>query len=196
MKRISTHTTFEDATIPILFPDVGTSVAGLACEVACDVQTRLSKHSEFILGEVQELCGTPTSKIADSSCASSAASSHFHSCRVQFLEGNSVTITICDCLADAVVGVSDEPSLSSTQEFEMFLCAWSACSLQDAAQVCVASLHLPEMSTIEELSVTGDCGIDESPIDTDDAFWLAKLRFCNLELDVEQESTKIGRAHV
>lgn len=187
MKRITTHHTFEDAPIPILFPYVSTPIACLACEVSRDVQASLSKHSEFILSESEQLGWTPTSKLAHSFGAFSSSVSHLHSRRVQFLEGNSVTITIGDCFADAVVGVSDEPSLSTTKQLEMPLCASSACALEDAAQVCVASLHLPEFSSIEEMSVTGHGGVDESPVDSYDAVRLSDLWFRNVELNVEQD---------
>lgn len=191
MKRITTHHTFEDAPIPILFPYVSTPIACLAREVSRDVQAGLPEQAKFILGESEQLGWTPTSELAHSFGAFSSSVSHLHSRGVQFFEGNSVTIAICDCFADAVVGVSDEPSLSSTQETKMSLCASSACSLQDATQISIASLHFPEMFSVEELSVTCDCGVDESSINSEDTFRLANLWFDDLELNIEKDSTML-----
>jgi hypothetical protein len=174
-------------TFTVLLPYVTTPITSLAREMTIDVNTSFSEQTKLVLSEHQELSWTPVTEFACSTGFLSTSSPHFHSCYVKFLKGNSITVAIGDCFAYDVVGISDEPSLSTAQTNKMSFGASSACSLKSTTQESVASLDLPKLFSIEETGIACYSGIDESSVNTENTFDFTKLGFFYIELNIKED---------
>lgn len=191
MERITTHTTFEQASFPVLFSYIPTSVTGLAGVVTVDQDNAFSKHLCFISDEAQKLSWTPTSNKTHSfglPLGFSPVLPHLHSCYIQLFKGESIAITVDDCLRDAVICVSDKPSLSSTQTPEMSFCGTSACSLKASLQIFISAFYSTDLSSIEELSIRCDNRIVSTPVNPNYLFDFLDLWSLDICDDVQKDS--------
>ncbi len=186
MKGITADATFEQATFPISSANISTAVTGLASVVAIDQDYAFSKHLSLILNEAEELSGTPTSDKASGLLAYSAFP--FHTSSSQNFKGDSIAITVNNCFANTVVGISDEPSLSTSHSVQMPFGGTSACSLKTTLQMLASPFDFTKLPAIEENIITSDCGIVNSPINSYYFADLSGTRSINLGYNVQKDS--------
>jgi hypothetical protein len=96
------------------------------------------------------------------------------------------------CFADAMIHVSDEPSLSPSQSLQMSFGRASACSLKASLQMLVSSFDFTKLFAIEKSIVRSDCGIINTPVNTNDFFNDFFLRNSCFDDDVEEYSFLFG----
>lgn len=187
MKRITTNKTLENFTFPISFADVSATIAGLASVVTIDKNNAFANHLSFVSDEAEELFCTPTSN--EFSCLLASFSFPLHIACSQNFKGDSITILINNLFTDAVIDVSDEPSLSTTKQHQMSLCTSSACSLKTTLQILVSSLDLSKLFAIKKGVIAGDCWIVNSSINTNNFLDFSNLRIINFDNYVDEYSS-------
>ncbi len=129
MKSKTTNRTFEESAIPVSLTYVAADAACLACVVAVDKDYSFSCEFCFITDVSQKLCRTPASKQSRHFAFLATPFSHLHSCHVQFFKSDSIAVRVNDFLADTVVDVRNEPSLSPSQFNKVSFSRRSACFL-------------------------------------------------------------------
>jgi hypothetical protein len=174
MKRITTNRTFENFSFPVSFADVSATVAGLASIVAVNQDNALPEHLSFVSYKTEELFSTPTSNKLSGLPA--CFSFPLHTSCSQNFKGDSITIFVNDCFTDAVVCISDEPSLSTSQMTQMPFGRASACSLKTTLQMPVSSLDFSKLSAVEKSVIRSDSRVINPPVNTNDilnllSFW-------------------------
>ena len=162
MKRITANTTLENFAFPVSSANVSATVAGLACEMTVDKNDCLANHLSLVLDKTQELLCAPASNKLSGFLPNFAFS--FHISSSQFFESNSIAILINDCFRDAMIHISDEPSLSPSQFLQMSFGGASACSLKASLQMLIPSLDFTKSLAIEKLIVRSDCWIVNSSV--------------------------------
>jgi hypothetical protein len=184
MKRITTDGTFEKPAFSVSPAYVSASVAGLAGVVAVDKDYSFAKHFSFVLDESQELPCTPVSN--EASCLFSCPSFPLHIACSQFFKGDSIAILVDDCFRDAMIHVSDEPSLLPRQSLQMSFGGASACSLKASFQMPISPLDLTKFSAVEESVIRSYCGVVYTSINTDYFFDCSFIRRSYLGNNVEE----------
>lgn len=186
MKRISTDTAFEEITFSVGSSYITASVTGLACIVAVHEDYGLTEHLSFVFDEAEKLFCTPTSDKPSGLLSSFTLS--FHTTCSQFFKGDSITILVNDCFRDAVVYISDEPSLSSANFLQMSFSGASACSLKASLQIFISPFYFTKMFTVEECVVGCDSRVINSPVHTNDFLDFDFLWSINIYNDVDEYS--------
>jgi len=186
MKRITTNNTFEQLSFPVSSANISATITGLASVVAIDKNNSFAKHLSFILDKAQKLFSTPTTNKLSGGFASFPFSLHIS--RSQNFKGNSITIFIHDCFTDAVVSISDEPSLSTTNATKMSLSTSSACSLKATLQIFVSSLDVSKFSTVKKSIIGCDCWIVDASINSNDILNFELFWTDDINNDVDKHS--------
>lgn len=192
MQREITGLAFEGSSVPVSFADVATTIAGLGSVVAIDQNHFLACEGSLVGDFVEEVSRAPTSKKLDVLGVLAPALSHFHSGWIQLFQSNCVAIAFNYSFADAVVGVSDKPSFSSRQFFEMSFGGTSACSLKLLFCEPVFSLDFTKMLAVEKYSVGNDCWKISSPINSNNSCGLAGSGNFNLDDYIEINYSVLG----
>jgi hypothetical protein len=187
MKRITTNKTLENFTFPVSFADVSATIAGLASVMTIDEDYFLANHLSLVLNKTEELFCTPASNELSGLLACFSFPLHI-SCSQNF-KGNSITILVNDCFTDAVVGISDEPSLSTTKQPKMSLSTSSACSLKATLQIFVSAFDLSKFFAIEKSVIGCDCWMIDSSINTNNLLGLSEFGSVNFDYDVNENSS-------
>jgi len=177
MKRITTNITLEQLAFPISSTNISTPITRLASVVTVDKNNCLTKHLGFVLDKSQKLSCTPISNKFSGFLTSFTFP--FHSSSFQFFKGNSITIFINNLFANAVVSISDEPSLSSCQFLQMSFGRPSACSLKATFQILISSLDLSKFFTIKKSIIRSNSRIINSSINTNNLFNFSNFRSNN-----------------
>lgn len=191
MKSKTADSTFESTSFPVISADVTASGAGLACIVAVHEQDSLAEHLCFVADEMQQLSWTPATEQACSFFASDflllgSLHTHLHCCDVQFFESDCIAIAIHDCLADAMIGVSNKPSLSPAYFLQSSHCGTSACVLQTSLQMLVSTFDLPQLFAIEELIIGSGSRDITSSVHADDFVDSPLLNIRDVNDDINQ----------
>ena len=168
MKRITTNTALEDSAFSVSPANVSATIASLAGVVAINNDYTFAKHFGFVLDEAQELPCAPASNEASGffPCPTFA----FHTARFQFFDGDSIAILVDDCFRDAMVYISDEPSLSPGQPLQVSFCGTSACSLKASLQMLISPFDSTEPFAVEKSVITRNCWIVNSSVNSNDFF--------------------------
>ena len=164
MKRITANTTLEDSAFPISFSNITTTVTGLACKMTIDKNHSLANHFSFVLDKSQKLLCAPATNKPSGFLPDSAFS--FHVSSSQFFKGDSIAIFVNNCFRDAMIHISDEPSLSPCQFLQMSFGGASACSLKASLQMLISSLDFTKLFAVEKGIIASDCWVVDSPINT------------------------------
>jgi len=122
----------------------------------------LSKGFRFVGEKSLELAETPATEQSVESPSVCLCSLYF-----QVFQSEGVRIRLNNTFAKAVVDVSDKPVFPSAESFQMPLCGTGAFFLETTLQPLVFAFHSPYLTAVEELTVTGDYGIGNSPIDAE-----------------------------
>lgn len=187
MKGITTNRTNKEPAMTVRPSNISTPIASLARVVAVDENHGLAEQFSFVLDETQELPCAPIPYKASRLLSSLPLSLHTSS--PQFFEGDSIALLIHDCFGDAVVDISDEPSLSSGQFLQVSPGGTSACSLKASPQILISSFDFTKLSAIEEGIVREDSGIIYPPIHTQYPFYLSPFCGINLTDYIEEDSS-------
>lgn len=140
-------------------PADATFLAGVPWVYEDDV---LSEGFRFIGEKSLELAEAPVSEKSVESPSVCLRSLYF-----QVFQSEGVRVRLNNTFAKAVVDVSDKPVFPPAETFQMSLCGTGAFRLETAFQPLVFSLHSPYLAAVEELTVTGDYGIGNSPVNTE-----------------------------
>ena len=187
MKRITTDRACEGATLAVLPADVSTPITCLAGVVAVHFEDLFPEHLCFIPDELQEMCRTPASDNSQNLGLLSSFYTHLHCRDIQFFDGDCITVAVDYALAEAVVSVSDEPSLSPAQLDKVSFCGASACSLKASFDMSIPSFDVPQLLAVEELIVRCDRRIVGSSVDADYLLDLPESRCFDVGHYVEED---------
>ncbi len=187
MKRVITNNTLENSAFTVGSANVSTTIAGLTREMTVHENDAFAKHCCFVLDEGQQLFCAPISN--QTSRFSSRFAFPLHTARFQFFECDSIAILVNNSFRDAMIYVSDEPSLSTTQTAQMPFCVSSACSLKASLQIFISSFDFTQFFAVEKSVITRDCWIVNSSINTNDFLNVFQFWDLNFNDDVEEYSS-------
>jgi len=170
MKGIPTKSTSELELVAVLPIDISTEVTTLARIMTVDEDNILPLQFSFIPNKGEQLRRTPASQQFHTLLSTPPFAPHLHCCDVQFFQSKSIEGQINNASTDAVVCISNEPSFSSYQISKMPVGRPSACTLETRLQISILSFNLSQFSTGEELTVTCDNGVVNSPVYSEDSF--------------------------
>ncbi len=122
----------------------------------------LSKGFRFVGEKSLELAETPATEQSVESPSVCLCSLYF-----QVFQSEGVRIRFNNPFAKAVVGVSDKPVFPSAESLQMPLCGTGAFRLETAFQPLIFPFHSPYPTAVEELTVTGDYGIGNPPVNAE-----------------------------
>ena len=187
MQRKTTFQTLERQSIPILSALKSTDRTSLASVICLNKDNTFPQILCFVFYKGQELSGRPTSKflIKFSSVA-------FLSANLKFLESETIKSHFDNPFGQDMVSISDKPFLSARQSLQMPLSRFRAFGLKLRFKPLIFSFDVTKMFAIKEFIITGNNGIDNPSINTENRFDFNLLRSINLTHKSTEDSSIFG----